>query len=81
LQRAFKDTRPPYNDLMPMLLDFDKSWARFEQGVCYSYFSIAFYGKPFCLEEIDMFQVRNFRFFSYNFFYKKKFKLLLGSFE
>ena len=40
-----------------ILKDFDKAWTDFEKAICYAYFSISSFGKPFCTQEVELFEI------------------------
>lgn len=48
---------PEHGDLFPVLAEFDVAWTRFEQKICFCYFSVTYSGRPGRQDETDMFQV------------------------
>ncbi|TPX51196.1 hypothetical protein SeMB42_g01834 [Synchytrium endobioticum] len=52
-----KGTSPPYTDLEPVLTDFDRAWAAFEQHICFCYFAVTYSGRPASDDETEMFEV------------------------
>ncbi|KAI8919459.1 hypothetical protein DFJ77DRAFT_278782 [Powellomyces hirtus] len=56
-RRALGCPSPPYEDLFPVLRDFDRAWTAFEQKICFCYFSVTYSGRPGRSDDLDMFQV------------------------
>ncbi|KAJ3224974.1 hypothetical protein HK099_007603 [Clydaea vesicula] len=46
-----------HEKLYPVLKDFDASWTKFEQKICFCYFQVTYHGRPGKQDETDMFLV------------------------
>ncbi|KAI9090530.1 hypothetical protein DFS34DRAFT_697846 [Phlyctochytrium arcticum] len=55
--RVLSCPSPPYDDLYPVLRDFDQAWATFEEKICLCYFSVSVNGRFSRSDDMDMFQV------------------------